>query len=139
MKNKSIISLAIAAIAAIACGQTPEEKIKAYEEAHDAMMQEYRQMMDSLATDREKAQAFYDDFVARYIEFNLQAAKKNPDNDVAVQVLMNLRGLIEDDQVGAIIAKMPEEMLENEDVADSRRVLMQESRQQKVSRLLILL
>ena len=123
MKNKSIISLAIAAIAAIACGQTPEEKIKAYEEAHDAMMQEYRQMMDSLATDREKAQAFYDDFVARYIEFNLQAAKKNPDNDVAVQVLMNLRGLIEDDQVGAIIAKMPEEMLENEDVATLKKGL----------------
>ena len=123
MKNKSIISLAIAAIAAIACGQTPEEKIKAYEEAHDAMMQEYRQMMDSLATDREKAQAFYDDFVARYIEFNLQAAKKNPDNDVAVQVLMNLRGLIEDDQVGAIIAKMPEEMLENEDVARLKKGL----------------
>ena len=123
MKNKSIISLAIVAIAAIACGQTPEEKIKAYEEAHDAMMQEYRQMMDSLATDREKAQAFYDDFVARYIEFNLQAAKKNPDNDVAVQVLMNLRGLIEDDQVGAIIAKMPEEMLENEDVARLKKGL----------------
>lgn len=123
MKNKSIISLAIAAMAVIACGQTPEEKIKAYEEAHDAMMQEYRQMMDSLATDREKAQAFYDDFVERYIDFNLKAAKKNPDNDVAVQVLMNLRGLIEDDQVGEIIAKMPEEMLENEDVARLKKGL----------------
>ena len=123
MKNKSIISLAIAAIAAIACGQTPEEKIKAYEEAHDAMMQEYRQMMDSLATDREKAQAFYDDFVVRYIEFNLQAAKKNPDNEVAVQVLMNLRGLIEDEQVSAIISKMSDQMLENEDVARLKKGL----------------
>ena len=123
MKNKSIISLAIAAIAAIACGQTPEERIKAYAEAHDAMMQEYRQMMDSLATDREKAQAFYDDFVERYIEFNLQAAKKNPDNEVAVQVLMNLRGLIEDEQVSAIISKMSDQMLENEDVARLKKGL----------------
>lgn len=123
MKNKSIISLAIAAIAVIACGQTPEEKVKAYEEAHDAMMQEFRQMMDSLSTDQEKSQAFYDDFVERYIEFNLKAAKKNPDNDVAVQVLMNLRGLIEDDQVSAIIAKMPEQMLENETVAKLKKGL----------------
>ena len=123
MKNKSIISLAIAAIAVIACGQTPEEKVKAYEEAHDAMMQEFRQMMDSLSTDQEKSQAFYEDFVERYIEFNLKAAKKNPDNDVAVQVLMNLRGLIEDDQVSAIIAKMPEQMLENETVAKLKKGL----------------
>ena len=117
MKNRLIISFAIAAVAVIACGQTPEEKVKAFEDAHEAMMQEYRQMMDSLSSDREKAQAFYDDFVQRYIDFNLNAAKKNSDNDVAVQVLMNLRGLIDDDQVSAIVAKMPQQMLENETVA----------------------
>ena len=123
MKKKVILSLAIAAIAVIACGQTPEEKVKAFEEAHEAMMQEYRQMMDSLATDREKAQAFYDNFVERYIEFNLKAAKKNPDNEVAVQVLMNLRGLIDDNQVSAIIAKMPEELLADETVARLKKGL----------------
>ena len=108
---------AIAAAAVVACGQTPEEKVKAYEEAHDAMMKEYTQMMDSLATDQAKAEEFYNDFVERYIEFNLNAAKKNADNDVAVQVLMNLRGLIDDEQVDQIISKMPEAMLENEQVA----------------------
>ena len=123
MKIKSIIALAVAAIAAIACGQTPEERVKAYEGAHDAMMQEYSQMMDSLANDREKAQAFYDDFVERYIEFNLSAAKKNPDNDVAVQVLMNLRGLIGDEDVSRILAKMPQEMLEEEPVAGLKQGL----------------
>ena len=81
------------------------------------MIQEYRQMMDSLSNDREKAQAYYDDFVEEYVEFNLKAAKKNPDNEVAVQVLMNLRGLIEDEQALEIISKMPAEMLENEEVA----------------------
>ena len=123
MKNKLIISLAIAAISVIACGQTPEERVKAYEEAHEAMMQEYKQTMDSLSNDQEKAQAFYDDFVKRYIDFNLTAAKKNPDNEVAVQVLMNLRGLIEDDQVSAIISKMNEEMLANETVANLKKGL----------------
>lgn len=111
------VLFALAAMAAVACGQTAEEKVKAYEEAHDAMMEEYTTMMDSLSTDPVKAQAFYDDFVERYIDFNLDAAKKNIDNDVAVQVLMNLRGLLEDAQVDEIISMMPEAMLENEQVA----------------------
>ena len=107
----------LAVLAVAACGQTPEEKVAAFEEAHNAMMEEYQTMMDSLASDQEKAEAYYNDFVEKYIEFNLDAAKENPDNDVAVQVLMNLRGLIDDAQVDEIISKMPETMLENEKVA----------------------
>ena len=110
------VLFALAAMAAVACGQTAEEKVKAYEEAHDAMMEEYKTMMDSLSTDQAKAQEFYDDFVERYIEFNLEAAKKNSDNDVAVQVLMNLRGMIEDEQVDEIISNMSDELKQNEKV-----------------------
>lgn len=116
MKTRDFLFV-FAAVAVAACAQTPEERVKAYEEAHDAMIQEYRQMMDSLSSDREKAEAYYNDFVEEYMEFNLKAAKKNPDNEVAVQVLMNLRGLIEDEQALEIISKMPAEMLENEKVA----------------------
>lgn len=112
-----VVFFALAAMAAIACGQTAEERVKAYEEAHEAMMQEYTQTMDSLSTDKEKAEEFYNSFVEKYVAFNLDAAKKNPKNDVAVQVLSNLRGLIEDDQVAEIIANMTPEMLENEMVA----------------------
>ena len=115
--NISKAIFALAAMAAVACGQTAEEKVKAFEEAHDAMMTEYRTMMDSLASDRQAQEAYYNAFVEEYIEFNLAAAKKNSDNEVAVQVLMNLRGLIEDDQVDAIISKMTPELLENEQVA----------------------
>ena len=107
----------------VACAQTPEERVKAYEAAHEEMMQEYRQTMDSLSSDRQKAEAFYNDFVERYIKFNLDAAKKNPDNEVAVQVLMNLRGLIDDEQASAIISKMSAEMLEREDVAALKKGL----------------
>ena len=115
--NIRTVICAVAAMAVMACGQTAEEKVKAYEEAHEAMMTEYRTMMDSLATDRQAQEEYYNAFVEEYIDFNLDAAKKNSDNDVAVQVLMNLRGLIEDDQVDAIISKMTPEMLENENVA----------------------
>ena len=124
MKAKSII-LSVLALPAmvVACAQTPEERVKAYEAAHEEIMQEYRQTMDSLSADRQKAEAFYNDFVERYIKFNLDAAKKNPDNEVAVQVLMNLRGLIDDEQASAIISKMSAEMLEREDVAALKKGL----------------
>ena len=124
MKAKSII-LSVLALPAmvVACAQTPEERVKAYEAAHEEIMQEYRQTMDSLSADRQKAEAFYNDFVERYIKFNLDAAKKNPDNEVAVQVLMNLRGLIDDEQTSAIISKMSAEMLEREDVAALKKGL----------------
>ena len=117
MKLHAIV-LALAASAVMACGgQTAEEKIKAYDEAHDALMNEYTTMMDSLSSDQAKAEAYYNDFVEKYIDFNLQAARKNTDNEVAVKVLMNLRGLIDDDQVDQIISAMPEAMLEVEQVA----------------------
>ena len=116
MKTSIVLSVCLA-LAFVACGQTPEERIKEYEQAHQAMLDEYGKTMDSLSSDREKAQAYYDEFVPKYISFNLDAAKKNPDNDVAVQVLMNLRGLISDEQAAEIIAAMPAQMLENEQVA----------------------
>ena len=116
MKIRTIL-FAVAAVAVAACGQTAEEKVKAFEEAHNALMEEYKTMMDSLATDQEKAMEYYENFVEKYKEFNLKAAKKNADNDVAVQSLMNLYGLIDDEQVESVINRMPEEMLQNEKVA----------------------
>ena len=107
---------ALAAFAVAACGQTAEEKVKAFEETHEAMMTEYSQTMDSLANDQVKAEEYYNQFVEKYIAFNLDSAKKNADNEVAVQALLNLRGLIEDDQVEEVISKMSKEMLENEKV-----------------------
>lgn len=116
MKLRVFVS-ALAAIAAVACGQTAEERVEAYKKADEAMMQEYKMMMDSLVTDPVKVQEYYDDFVERYIDFNLKAAKKNPDNQVSVMVLMNLRGFITDDQVDAIISRMSPELLEDKNVA----------------------
>ena len=114
MKIRTFL-LAAVAIAAVAC-QTPEEKVQAYEAAHEAMVSEFQVMMDSLSGDQEKAQAYYEEFIEKYKEFNLEAAKKNADNDVARQVLLNLYGMIEDDQIEEILAKMPEEMLLDENV-----------------------
>ena len=108
---------AVAAMAVAACGQTAEEKVKAYDETHDAMVAEFRTMMDSLSSDQDKAQAYYDEFIEEYKKFNLKAAKKNSDNEVAVKVLMNLYGLIGDAEMEAIISKLPAELLENENVA----------------------
>ena len=122
MKIRTIL-FALAAVAFAACAQAPEERIKAYEEAHDAMMTEYRETMtDSLLTDEQK-EAYYNDFVEKYIEFNLKAAKKNADNEVALQVLMNTRGLLDDAQVEEIILNMSADMLENEKVVAMKTAL----------------
>lgn len=122
MKIRTIL-FALAAVAFAACAQAPEERIKAYEEAHDAMMTEYRETMtDSLLTDEQK-EAYYNDFVEKYIEFNLKAAKKNADNEVALQVLMNTRGLLDDAQVEEIILNMSADMLENEKVLAMKTAL----------------
>ena len=112
----------IAAVAAFAsCSgpktMSPEERIKAYKETDSLMMVEFQTTMDSLSNDQEKLQAFYDDFVQKYIDFNLESAEQNPDNEVAVLVLKNLMGLIDDEQVSTIIDKMPEELLQDEVVA----------------------
>ena len=122
------VIFAIAAVAALAsCGgqkkMSPEESLKAFNEADSLMMVEYKTAMDSLSGDREKATAFYDEFVQRYVDFNLEAAAQNPDNQVAVQVLKNLMGLIDDEQVSAIIDNMPEEFLQDEVVAYMKKGL----------------
>ena len=122
MKARTFL-FALAAVAVAACAQSPEEKVKAYEEAHEAMVTEFRTMMDSLSSDQEKAQAYYEEFIEKYKEFNLKAAKNNSDNEVAVKVLLNLYGLIEDADLEAIIAKLPQEHLENEQVAYMKKGL----------------
>ena len=115
MKTRTFL-FALAAAVVAACA-TPEEKVKAFDEAHDAMVAEFRTMMDSLSADQEKSKAYYEQFIEEYKKFNLKAAKKNSDNEVAVKVLMNLYGMIEDADVEAIISRMPAELLENEQVA----------------------
>ena len=121
MKTRTFL-FALAAAVVAACA-TPEEKVKAYDEAHDAMVAEFRTMMDSLSADQEKAQAYYEQFIEEYKEFNLKAAKKNSDNEVAVKVLGNLFGLIDDAEAEAIISKLPEELLQDETVAYMKKGL----------------
>ena len=141
MKIRSVL-FALAAVAVIGCGQNskkaepaykvvetslplmekfladkesaPEEKVALYEGVYMSMMDEFQKGMDSLSTDQEKAQEYYDDFVEDYKTFNLKAAENNPDNEVAVLVLKNLMGMIEDDQAESIISKMPEAMQQDD-------------------------
>ena len=94
-----------------------EDKVKLYEETTDAMMEEFQTVMDSLGTDQEKAQKYYEEFVEDYITFNLEAAEKNPDNEVSLMVLQNLMGMIEDEQTEEIISNMSEELQQDEFVA----------------------
>ena len=114
--KKTFILSAVAALLLSACGQTPEEKVKAFDEAIEAMENEYYAMRDSLASDQDAWEAYYSVFMDEYKNFNLDNAKKNLDNEVAVHALLNLRGFLTDEESAEILNGLSSEMLENETV-----------------------
>ena len=114
--KKTFILSAVAALVLSACGQTPEEKVKAFDEAIEAMENEYYAMRDSLASDQDAWEAYYSVFMDEYKNFNLDNAKKNLDNEVAVHALLNLRGFLTDEESAEILNGLSPEMLENETV-----------------------
>ena len=114
--KKTFILSAVAALLLSACGQTPEEKVKAFDEAIEAMENEYYAMRDSLASDQDAWEAYYSVFMDEYKNFNLDNAKKNLDNEVAVHALLNLRGFLTDEESAEILNGLSPEMLEDETV-----------------------
>ena len=113
--KKTILS-ALAVVVLAACGQTPEEKVKAFDETVEAMEKEYYAMRDSLSSDADAWEAYYETFIEEYINFNFDNAKKNLDNEVAVHALLNLRGFLTDEESAEILNNLSAEMLENETV-----------------------
>ena len=114
--KKTFILSAVAALLLSACGQTPEEKVKAFDEAIEAMENEYYAIRDSLASDQDAWEAYYSVFMDEYKNFNLDNAKKNLDNEVAVHALLNLRGFLTDEESAEILNGLSPEMLEDETV-----------------------
>ena len=114
--KKTFILSAVAALVLSACGQTSEEKVKAFDEAIEAMENEYYAMRDSLASDQAAWEAYYPVFMDEYKNFNLDNAKKNLDNEVAVHALLNLRGFLTDEESAEILNGLSPEMLEDETV-----------------------
>lgn len=130
MKTRTIL-ITLAILAAVACGQqrsqTPaqsdnadtlslEEKVKEYDGAVTAMESGYYAMRDSLAGDIAAWNKYSAAFMDEYAAFNIDAAKKNLDNEIALKALMNLRGLISDEESAAILDNLSSEMKENEHI-----------------------
>ena len=116
MNMRRIILSVFTAVLAVACGQSVEEKIKAYEETNNAMESGFYKMRDSLASDDAAWNAYQEKFFEEYIAFHLESARGNLDNEIAVKALMNLRGLIGDEESAEILNGMASELLENEQV-----------------------
>ncbi len=124
MKTRSIIFSALAAVAFVACGQTTEEKIAEFDAAVEVMENEYYAMRDSLATDMEAWNAYYNTFMDEYKAFNLTNAQENLDNEIALKALLNLRGLISDEESASILNNLSEEMLQNEKIQSLKKGLV---------------
>lgn len=120
--KKTFILSAVAAIMMAACGQTPEEKLKAFDQTIEEMENEYYAMRDSLASE-DAWEEYYSTFMDEYKSFNLDNAKENLDNEVAVHALLNLRGMITDEESAEILNGLSEEMLANETVQSLKKGL----------------
>ena len=121
--KKTFILSALAAVVFAACGQTPEEKVQAFDAAIESMENEYYAMRDSLLSDPEAWEAYYSEFIEEYKTFNLDNAKKNLDNEVAVHALLNLRGFLTDEESAELLNNLSAEMQENETVQSLRKGL----------------
>ena len=121
--KKTFILSAVATLLVVACGQTPEEKLKAFDQTIEDMENEYYAMRDSLSSDADAWEEYYTVFMDEYKSFNLDNAKKNLDNEVAVHALLNLRGMLTDEESAEILNGLSAEMLENEKVQSLKKGL----------------
>ncbi len=74
---------------------------------------------DATRTNKEKSEAFekyYDEFIASYVEYNIEVAKKNSDNYLAVLALQNLRGMTDAETLNSIIEKLSPSISDNKSV-----------------------
>ena len=89
-----------------------QERYNSYNADEKALMDEYMSAQkeifsDSLKTQEEKNamfEEFYDNFIGRYVDHHIDAAKSNPDNFISVFALNNLRGELEDPQMDSLIS-----------------------------------
>lgn len=123
MKTRSIIFSVLTAVTFVACGQTTEEKIAEFDAAVEVMENEYYAMRDSIGSDMEAWNAYYNTFMDEYKAFNLTNAQENLDNEIALKALLNLRGLISDEESASILNSLSEEMLQNEKVQSLKKGL----------------
>ena len=102
---------------------TVEEKINEFQTTVEAMENEYFAMRDSLSSDVPAWNAYYSVFIEEYKGYNLKAAEKNLDNEVAVKALLNLRGMITDEESASVLNRLSAEMQENRQVQSLKKSL----------------
>lgn len=100
------------------------EKYTSFNKQEDAFMAEYMSKQreinaDTLLTDDEKNARFaeyFDGFISKYIDFQIEGVKENSDNFVAVLALSNLMGQLEDSQLDSLVKGLSPAIKENRNV-----------------------
>ena len=131
MKRRVILSgIALLVIAACGGGQQnqnsqPAVKITAeqFQTTIETMENEFFAMRDSLASDVEAWNTYYSAFIEDYKDYNLEAAKMNLDNEVAVKALLNLRGMITDEESASILNGLSAQMQDDTKVQSLKKGL----------------
>jgi thiol-disulfide isomerase/thioredoxin len=100
------------------------EKYVSFNAEDEAFMKEYMAKQkeiyaDTLLTQEEKSAEFekyFDGFIAKYVDYNKESVKANPDNFISVLALSNLMGQLEDDEMSSLCNLLTPEMQQNRNV-----------------------
>lgn len=100
------------------------EKFVAFNAADDAFMKEYMAKQkeiyaDTLLSQAEKSAEFekyFDGFITKYVDANIEAVKANSDNFISALALGNLRGQIDDAQMDSLCNLLTPQMKEEKNV-----------------------
>ena len=107
MKKNLLMVAALVLVCVVGCkGKSVEEKLAEFNAWNENFMDEYRTFMTEHQDDEAALQEYGETKVDEYQEYNLDALKKNLDNEVGVAAFKNLYGLMENDELAEYLDKI---------------------------------
>lgn len=112
---KRIIILTTAAlIAAVSCSNAPKltnaEKVAAFEQNYQSLIDDYRSAVDSLEGDNEAISALAEATQAKLDALCIETVKNNPSDSVALDALDEVRYSLEDAELEELVNVLSDEM-----------------------------
>ncbi len=102
-----MIAMAIVLACTFACkSKSVEDKLAELNEWNENLMAEYSARLLELGEDEDAVEAYQDSVIEVFQDYNLKALKENLDNQVGVEALKNLYGLMDTEDLEEYIDKL---------------------------------
>ena len=125
-KMKKVITILAAAAMICACGNTPVVKtIAELESANEALVQQWKDAQKAIQEDatlddeakNAKMEAEYERISGEFCEYNKSVVLSKAADSIKVAAFQNISYMLEQDELSALIEKLPEELKAEESVA----------------------